>query len=47
MKPATGMLMPPSDSCIAWPRTNAGNESPRVNAAQSARLGAKVLVSCW
>ena len=47
MKPATGMLMPPSASGIAGPRTNAGNESPRLNAAQSARLGAKVLVSCW
>ena len=47
MKPAIGMLMPPSTSGIAAPRTNAGNASPRVNADQSARLGAKVLVSCW
>ena len=47
MKPATGMLMPASCSTIAFPRTKAGNESPRVKAAQSARLGAKVLVSCW
>ena len=45
--PATGMLMPRNCSTIAGPRTKAGNESPRVNAAQSARLGAKVLVSCW
>jgi hypothetical protein len=29
------------------PRMKGGNESPRVKAAQSARLGAKVLVSCW
>ena len=47
MKPPTGMLMPVSLSCMACPRVNAGKESPRLNAVQSARLGAKVLVSCW
>ncbi len=46
MKPATGMLMPDSRSINSGPRTNAGNESPRVKAVQSARLGANVLVSC-
>ena len=46
MKPPTGMLMPVICACMAAPRTKAGNESPRVKAAQSARLGAKVLVSC-
>jgi hypothetical protein len=47
MNPATGMLMPLSAACISGPRMKGGNESPRVNAVQSARLGAKVLVSCW
>ena len=45
--PATGMLMPPSVFGISSPRTYAGKESPRVNAPQSASVGAKVLVSCW
>ena len=47
MKPATGMFTPVSVAIISAPRMKGGKESPRVKAAQSARLGAKVLVSCW
>ena len=47
MKPPMGMFTPVSKSTMAWPRTKAGNASPVLKAAQSARLGAKVLVSCW
>ena len=46
MKPAMGMLMPESCSITACPRMKAGKDSPRLNAVQSAKLGAKVLVSC-
>ena len=45
MKPAMAMLPCCSRSIIAAPCTNAGKVSPRLNAAQSARVDAKVLVS--
>ena len=47
MKPPMGMLTPRILSSIGPPWMKAGNESPRLKAAQSAGLGAKVLVSCW